>query len=468
MRRYRHLIAPLILLLGAVMAFWPQARGQSTAPVVVVPVTGPIGPASVEFIQQGLAEAQMRGARAVVLRLDTPGGLVSSMRTIIQDILAAEIPVIGFVGPSGARAASAGTYILYATHVAAMAPGTNLGAATPVQMGGSNPLPGGGQDGDADGGDSGSEDGDESGSESTSEDAAPTDALELKSLNDAVAYIRALAELRGRNADWAERAVRAAASLSANAALEENVIEFVAQDIADVLRQADGRRVQIDGDLVTLNLDGAPVEIIEPDWRIELLSILTNPNVAYILMLVGIYGLILEFYNPGIIFSGVIGAICLLLALYAFQALPVNYAGLALIVLGIALMIGEALTPSFGVFGVGGLVAFVLGSIFLMDSDVPGFAVATELIAGIAIGAGGLLLFTVVWLTRSQQRNVVSGQEALIGQEAVVLNWQEDHGTVRLAGEIWQARGAGALKRDDRVRVEQLDGLTVEVSPKKR
>jgi membrane-bound serine protease (ClpP class) len=289
--------------------------------------------------------------------------------------------------------------------------------------------------------------------------------MQEKVVNDAVAYIRSLAQLRGRNADWAEKAVREAASLSASEALDANVIDLMARDLDDLLAKIDGRTVEVAGGERTIETADAVVVTIEPDWRTELLGLITNPNIAYILMLIGIYGIILEFYNPGMVFPGVTGAISLLLALYAFQVLPVNYAGLALIGLGLALMVAEMLVPSFGALGIGGVVGFVVGSIMLMDTDAPGFGISWQVIGGVSLTASSLLLLLMWMLTRSHGRAVVTGQEEMIGSRARVVDWQGQEGRVHVHGEVWRARGPAGLAPGQEVEVKAIEGLTVEVTP---
>jgi membrane-bound serine protease (ClpP class) len=474
--RLSTLLSTVLLLAGLALlaASWSQAQPQRL--VHVLSIQGPIGPATADYVARGLEGAQEAGARLVVLEIDTPGGLDSSMRVIIEAILASPVPVAGFVSPQGARAASAGTYILYASHVAAMAPGTNLGAATPVQIGGGGgpsplPSPGGqpeetdGQPEETDGGEGGEGDPAEEGAEDTAPTSQDRPTIEDKAINDAVAYIRSLAQLRGRNAEWAEKAVREAASLSAEEAVGQNVADLMAEDLSDLLTRIDGRAVSVAGQERVLDTGDVRTVTIEPDWRTELLSILTNPNVAYILMLLGIYGLLFELYSPGLIFPGVTGAISLILALYAFQVLPVDYGGLALILLGIALMAAEAFVAGFGVLGFGGVVAFVIGSVMLMDTDAPGFDVSYAVILPVAlVGALGVLAIGI-FVVSSRRRPVVSGAEEMVGLKGEVVEWQGGEGRVHTHGEIWQARADAPLEPGQRVRVQQLDGLTLVVEP---
>lgn len=447
------------LALGT-LALTQDGADAGAGTVAVLTIDGAIGPATSDYFLRGIERASEDGAQLVVLVMDTPGGLDSAMRDIIKGILSSPIPVVTYVSPSGSRAASAGTYILYASHVAAMAPATNLGAATPVQIGGqggppAEPTPPGDE-----------EAGEDSDAEPASQSAQPSStAMERKAVNDAIAYIRGLAEMRGRNADWAEEAVRTAQSLSATEALERNVIDLVADNLGALLEQLDGRTVNVAGVDQTLATSGLIVERIEPDWRTRLLDTLTNPNVAYLLMLIGIYGLIFEGYNPGAIVPGVVGAICLLLALYAFQVLSVNYAGLALIALGIILIISEVFVPSFGALGIGGIVAFVFGSIILIDTEVPGFGIDRRLIGAMAVLGGGLTMGIVWFAVRARRMPVVTGRQELIGALAEAKADFVGKGTVFVHGENWSAHSQQPVRRGELVRIIDMHGLVLEVQP---
>ena len=477
-----------------------DAESSAGGTVTLLQIPGAIGPATADFITRGIEMAEESNATLIVLEMDTPGGLDTSMREIIQGILASSVPVATYVYPQGARAASAGTYILYASHIAAMSPATNLGAATPVAIGGPAPATpadtedeedddtdasdeDSGDADDADTDDSAADDSDTEGSDADESDtddsdaddtgAEPTDlipapatATERKAINDAVAYIRSLAELRGRNADWGEAAVRAAESLSSQDALEMNVIDLIADDLSDLLLQLDGWEVEIDGQTIELDTTGLIYERIEPDWRTRLLEVISNPTVAYMLMLLGIYGLIFEGYNPGAIVPGVVGAISLLLALFAFQVLPINYAGLALIVLGVILMVSEFLVPSFGALGMGGIAAFIFGSVILIDSDIPGLSISLPLILTIA-ASGALVLMGIVWFAvRSRDRPVVSGQEEMVGAHAEALHDFDNRGQVWAHGERWTARASAPVTAGQSLEVVRVEGLTLHVKPR--
>ncbi|MGQ0664814.1 MAG: NfeD family protein [Pseudomonadota bacterium] len=443
----RALALGLVVVFG--VAMWP-AEGRASPPVVVLEVKGVIGVAASGYVARGLDQARVQDASLVVLRMDTPGGLLTSTREIVQAILASPVPVAVYVAPAGARAASAGTYIVYASHVAAMAPGTHLGAATPVALG----VPGMPESPDRD---RRRDDGERS-----------SGTMERKVVNDAAAYLRGLAQLRGRNAEWAEQAVRAGATLTAAEALGERVVDLVARDLDELLAQLDGRGVSAAGAERVLATKDAAVLTLAPDWRERALGVISDPNVAYLLLLIGIYGIILEFWNPGFVAPGVIGAIALLLALAALAVLPVDYAGLALILLGIALMIAEAFTPGVVVLGIGGLIAFVAGSIFLFDpagfSGVD-FRVGWPVILTSALTSAAFLTLVLGLALKARRRAVVSGVEEMVGGRGRVIDWAGPTGRVRIHGEIWQARGGAELAQGEDVRVVRLEGLTLIVEP---
>jgi membrane-bound serine protease (ClpP class) len=442
--------AGLLLLLVACASPGIAQQSAAKSRVVVLDLAGPIGPASSDYVRRGLENAAQGGAALVVLRLDTPGGLDAAMRDIIQDILASPIAVVTWVAPSGARAASAGAYILLASHVAAMASATSVGAATPVRIGGASPKP------EADEPRHDPDDGDDE-----NDPPAARPGMDEKTLNDSVAYIRGLAQMRGRNAEWAEEAVRKASSIPASEAVRREVADLLADDLVTLLQQIDGRSVKTMAGTVTLSTDGAEVTRVDPDWRTRLLSVVTDPNVAYLLMLIGIYGLFFEMWNPGFLVPGVLGAICLVLALYAFQVLPVSFAGLGLLLLGIAFMIGEAFVPSFGVLGIGGVAAFVIGSIVLFDTDVADFRVAWELIAAVALLSAAFFIGVVTMALRSRRLAVVSGSEELVGALGEALETFRGAGRVRVHSEDWNASSNEAINTGDRVRVTGREGLTL-------
>lgn len=441
---------------AAILGLSPPKAEEGGQPrlVLTVEIDGAIGPASARLLDEGLAEAKERKAEAVILQMNTPGGLVTSMREMIADILASPVPVIGYVAPSGGHAASAGTYILYATHVAAMAPGTNIGAATPVELGGLTPsLPG--------------EDGKDTGKDQKGQPApASGDAMTAKITNDAVALIRSLAELRGRNAEWAEKAVREAASLSANAALEQRVIEFVARDTAELLQMSNGRIVEAGGTKRPLATRDAAVEKVEPGWLIELLSIITDPNVAVILMLIGIYGLVFEFSTPGAVAPGVIGTISLLLGLYALNLLPINYAGLGLMLLGLIFLVIEAFNPTV-VLGLGGVTAFLLGAAMLLKVDSPGFELSWVVTGTAAALSLGLALLTGSYLWTARRRPSRVGAQAMRGLPAEILDWSGGEGHVLAQGERWRARAADSFAPGDTVEVKGVKDLVLQVERRK-
>ena len=432
--------------------------------VWVIEVNGGIGPATSDYLTREIEQAHDEQAKLIILKMNTPGGLDSSMRDIIRSITTSPIPVATWVGPAGSRAASAGTYILLASHVASMAPGTNLGAATPVSLGGgkapTNPLSP--QD-DTNKDDNTSASEQDATKQENSDQVKATTAMEKKVINDAAAYIVSLAKLHKRNEEWAEKAVREAASLDSENALSLNVIDFIASDLQQLVELINGRIITINGVSQEVQLSDVAFVEREQDWRFSLLSVITNPNVAYILMLIGIYGLLLEFYNPGVGLPGVLGGICLLLAMYSLQMLPVSYAGLALILLGIALMVAEAFSPSFGIFGLGGVAAFTLGSIMLMDTEVPGYQIALPLIIGISLFSVAFIVVTISMLVRVRNKPVTTGMEAVVGETGKVVSGFPGAGRVLVEGEIWQAKCVNELKAGQSIRVTKLTGLSLDV-----
>ncbi len=453
------LLAVIGLLYFSTSVSAQSNSNQSTPSVVVLSIDGAIGPATRDYIIDGIEQAEQQRAALVLIQMDTPGGLSASMRDMIKKILNSEVPIATWVGPSGSRAASAGTYLLYASHIAAMAPATNLGAATPVPIGGQKPPTPAGKTYE--------ELKEATKDKEEKDDAEVTEqASGNKALEDSVAYIRALAEQKGRNADWAEQAVRHAATLTADQALAKNVIDYVAGNEQDLLNQINGQTIALANSEVTLALDRASLETIEPSIKNKILATITNPSLAYILLLIGVYGLILEGYNPGALVPGVIGGICLLVALYAFQILPVNFAGLALIFLGFALIAVEFFVPSFGILGIGGIVSLTFGSVILMDTDVPGFGIPMSLIISIALTAGVLFAGIMYYLAGSFKKPVVSGSESLVGQTGKVVSNHDEHGLrVHLDGENWRAEATTKHHYDigDTVLVERIDGLTLYV-----
>jgi membrane-bound serine protease (ClpP class) len=435
----------LRVTLCCLMMMWPSVAvstndvGKAVTTVPVIKISGAIGPAVGDYVTKEIDRANhLDEISALIIAIDTPGGLVSSLRDINQSILSSNVPILCLVYPQGARAASAGTYILYACHIAAMSPATTLGAATPVSIGG--PAP----------------------NQADDKSGEPT-AMEKKVLNDSIAYIRSLAQLRERNAEWAEAAVRDAATLSFTEALEKNVINVIADSPRELLDKLHGQRIKHRDNEVILQFSSVELDPREPDWRNQFLATMTDPNIAYLLMIIGVYGLLLEFYSPGFGVAGVAGSICLLIATYAFQMLPINYVGVGLILLGLGLLVAESMVPSFGLLGFGGVIAFILGSIFLIDSDIPELRVSLNLIYILALSSAAFVAFVLRRLWQLRKRPIVSGVENLVGCRVTIEHEFAEQGYVILKGERWAARGVGQFVQGDEVVVEAVVGLTLQI-----
>jgi membrane-bound serine protease (ClpP class) len=453
----------LLAWLAAVLCLWAVtayphdigAQDAPTPPALLIDIKGAIGFVAADHLIKAIDRAAARGAPALIVRLDTPGGLLSSTRDMIHAILASRVPVVMYVAPNGSRAASAGTYLMYAAHVAAMAPSTHLGAATPISLAPMG-LPGSPPP--------------QQKPQPESDKQRTPDAQtvpERKAVNDAVAYIRSLAELRGRNAEWAEKAVREAATLTASAALKENVIDLTAQDVSELLSRIDGRTVTTAAGQIRLQTKGLAVTETRPDWKAQVLSVIADPNIALLLIMIGFYGILFEFWHPGTVGPGVIGGICLLVGLTALSVLPVNYAGLALLLFGIALMVAEAFSPGFGILGLGGVAAFVLGGLFLFDpdqSDVP-IAVSWQLLAVLTAVSAGFFVGVLGLAIRARSRPVQTGAEQMLGSTGEVLSWEGNQGRVHVHGEVWAARSGHGLAEGQKVRVVGRTGLTLAVEP---
>lgn len=441
--------ALFVALLFTIIPSVSQAETSSSPQVQLLTINGPIGPATATYIERGISKANAEQATLIMIQIDTPGGLDLAMRDIIKSILNSNVPIASYVAPKGARAASAGTYILYASPIAAMAPGTNMGAATPVSLGG---VPGTSPD-------------KANPSDAKNKPANTSSDMSKKIKKDAAAYIHSLAELHGRNTAWAQKAVFEADSIPASKALAMNVIDLIAEDIPDLLQQVDGRSVKVQGQNVVLNTKNSTVTTVAPDWRIKFLNVITNPSVAYILLLIGMYGLFFEFAHPGFVVPGVVGAICMLIALYALQLLPISYVGLGLIFLGVIFMVSEAFIPSFGALGIGGLIAFALGSVMLIDTQIPGYGIPWTLILAVLI-ANALFFFVLIAMAiKARKRPIVSGREAIIGRSAIANENFEKTGWVKLDGENWRSESDAPIKQGQKVEIYRQDSLTLFVKP---
>jgi membrane-bound serine protease (ClpP class) len=398
--------------------------------IYLLKVDGIINPATADYITKGIDKAEKAKAACVVIQMDTPGGLMESMRAIVKRMLISQIPIVVYVAPSGSRAGSAGVFITLAAHIAAMAPGTNIGAAHPVQLG-----------------------------------EKIDDKMEAKILNDTVAYIRTIAKQRGRNEQWAEKAVRESVSVKEDEALKLGVIDLVSPSLEDLLNRIDGRRIEIyPGKVITLHVEGAETKNIPMSFRDQLLAIISNPNIAYILLMLGIYGLFFELANPGVILPGVIGGICLILAFFALQMLPINYAGVALILLGIILFIAEIKITSYGMLSVAGVISLLLGSAMLVDSPAAFLQISfVKFILPVVVISAAFFLFALIMVVRAQRRRPTTGKEGLIGRIGVATVDLKPEGVVEIRGELWNAVSEEEIRAGEKVQVQGVDGMKVKV-----
>jgi membrane-bound serine protease (ClpP class) len=389
-----------------------------------------INPATAGYIIKGIDTAEEQGASCLVIQLDTPGGLMDSMRSIVKRILSAQIPIIVYVAPSGSRAGSAGVFITLAGHIAAMAPGTNIGAAHPVNMG-----------------------------------EKIDETMEAKILNDTVAYIRTIAKQRGKNEQWAEQAVRESVSVKEDEAFKLGVIDLVSPSLEDLLSKIDGRKIAIaPGTELTLTTKGAEVKNVPMSFRDKLLSILSNPNIVYILFMLGVFGILAEFSRPGAIFPGVIGGICLILAFFSFQSLPINYAGIALILLGVVMFIAEIKITSYGILSIGGVISILLGSIMLIDSPAEFLRISfVSVILPVVIFSSALFLFALIMIVRAHRRRPTTGKEGLLGGRGVAKTDLKPEGVVEIRGELWNAVAEETIKAGEKIQVKEMEGMQVKV-----
>jgi len=467
MRSHIKILTIVAIIIGILLYFFSpsliaqQAKEVQQGKIYITTIDSAISPANADYFIRGLDEAVNNNADLLLLNLNTPGGLDKSMRAMIQAILSSPIPVVIYISPKGARGASAGTYLMYASHIAAMAPATNLGSATPISIGMGEPA-----DSDAFEDDKSKKDADESNNEIDNL-SKTVNKMQRKVTNDAQAYIRSLAQLRGRNEEWAQKAVSQAANLSANEALEKNVIDLIAYNQNDLIKELHQWEVTMGDKTIRLQLVDPEIIELTPDWRTEILIVITDPSLAYLLLLAGIYGLMFEFLNPGSLLPGTIGSICLVVALYALNMLPINMAGLILLLIGITLMVAEAFVPSFGVLGFGGIIAFTIGSFMLMDTSLPGYQIAPALIISTALASAFSVIFVLSMLLKARRRPLVSGEQELIDELAIAVEDFSGHGRVRIRGEIWQAdcEQDVDVKQEQKLRVKAIDGLTLKVVP---
>lgn len=432
----------------------PQAQ-----PIYVTELDGTIGPATHAHLTESLTKAIHGNAQALIITLDTPGGLASSMREMTKAILSAPLPVIVYVSPSGSNAASAGAFLVYAGHLASMAPGTNIGAASPIPLGGDAPVPN----------DRYSEpsNSDEQKSDvSTPSPAQASSAAQRKAVEDLTAYMRSMAEINHRNSEAGVSMILDGRSFSAQEALKANIVDYISTDLQELLSQINGRQVFVQKQSITLQTKHASVVTVKPNWRYDFLSIITDPNITYLLLIAGIYGLLFEFYSPGVLLPGILGSICLILAGYGLHLLPINFAGLFLLLLGLCLLISETFVTSYGLLGLGGIAAFVTGSVFLLDTLYPVYSVSRVIIGVMTILSASVVAILTTFVFGSLKQPHITGQHAMIGQRARVLENFTTTGQVEYEGAIYSATSDHPVKKGEYVVIKSVAGIKLSVSPK--
>ena len=448
-RIHRFLLLGLVLVTTAFV----QCLAQQENPIYLINIDAAIGPASHDYLQQSMREAHTNNAHLIIIHLDTPGGLVSSMREMTQEILNSDIPTVVYVSPSGSNAASAGAFIVYSAHIASMAPGTNIGAASPVSLGSDSPMP---KDPTSD-----------AATDNTDESAASQlSTAQKKAIEDLSAYMRSLADTNNRNSQLGVEMITKGSSFSAQEALQQKIVNFISTDLKQLVNQLNGYEVTVKNKTITLNTTEKPIIFSRPSWRYDFLSIITNPNITYVLLIAGIYGILFELYSPGSLFPGILGVICLILSGYGLHLLPINYAGLFLVILGVVMIVAETFVTSYGILGIGGFIAFVIGSIFLLDTLYPVYSVSRVVIGIMAVLTASILSIITNFVFGSLRRPHITGGDGMVGKTAYTLSSFDEYGQVECEGCIYSASTKTPLKAKQKVIVTEVNGIKLSVKPK--